>query len=73
MLWGQPINVFTDRKNLMRDAVGITSDQVYQWRLLLEEYGQGLYISNAYIILLHMQSHALSMTAVSIEQLHDKN
>jgi hypothetical protein len=33
------MKVFTDRKNLMRDALGLTSDQVYQWRLLLEEYG----------------------------------
>jgi hypothetical protein len=39
MLWGQPIKVFTDHKNLMRDAQGLTSDQVYRWRLLLEEYG----------------------------------
>ncbi len=39
MLWGQSINVFTDHKNLMRDALGLSSDQVYQWRLLLEEYG----------------------------------
>jgi hypothetical protein len=39
MLWGQPVKVFTDHKNLMRDALGLTSDQVYQWRLLLEEYG----------------------------------
>jgi hypothetical protein len=23
----------------MRDALGLTSDQVFQWRLLLEEYG----------------------------------
>jgi hypothetical protein len=38
MLWGQPIKVFTDHKNLMRDALGLTLDQVYQWRLLLEEY-----------------------------------
>ncbi len=29
----------TDHKNLMRDALGLTLDQVYQWRLLLEEYG----------------------------------
>ncbi len=35
MLWGQPITVFTDHKNLTRDALGLTSDQVYQWRLLL--------------------------------------
>jgi hypothetical protein len=39
MLWGQNIKVFTDHANLMRDALGLTSDRVYQWRLLLEEYG----------------------------------
>ncbi len=39
MLWGQQIKVFTDHPNLMRDALGLTSDQVYQWRLLLEKYG----------------------------------
>jgi hypothetical protein len=39
MLWGQNIKVFTDHANLMRDALGLTSGQVYQWRLLLEEYG----------------------------------
>ncbi len=39
MLWGQQIKVFTDHTNLMKDALGLTSDRVYQWRLLLEEYG----------------------------------
>jgi hypothetical protein len=39
MLWGQNIKGFTDHANLMRDALGLTSDQVYQWRLMLEEYG----------------------------------
>ncbi len=39
MLWGQNKKVFTDHANLMRDALGLTSDRVYQWRLLLEEYG----------------------------------
>jgi hypothetical protein len=39
MLCGQNIKVFTDHANLMRDALGLTSDRVYQWRLLLEEYG----------------------------------
>jgi hypothetical protein len=39
MLWGQKIKVFTDHANLMRDAPGLTLDHVYQWRLLLEEYG----------------------------------
>ena len=39
MLWGQQITVYTDHKNLMQDALGLTSDRVYHWRLLLEEYG----------------------------------
>jgi hypothetical protein len=39
MLWGQKIKVYTDRKNLMQDALGFTSDRVYRWRFLLEEHG----------------------------------
>jgi hypothetical protein len=39
MLWGQYIKVYTDHANLIRDALGMTLDRVYQWRLLLEEYG----------------------------------
>jgi hypothetical protein len=39
MLWGQSIKVYTDHANLIRDALGMTADRVYQWRLLLEEYG----------------------------------
>jgi hypothetical protein len=38
MLWGRSIKVFTNHKNLTRDALGLTSDRVYCWRLLLEEY-----------------------------------
>ncbi len=38
MLWGPDIKVYTDNKNLTRDALGLTSDRVYCWRLLLEEY-----------------------------------
>ncbi len=38
MLWGQDIKVYTDHKNLTRDALGLTSDKVYSWWLLLEEY-----------------------------------
>jgi hypothetical protein len=38
VLWGQDITVYTDNKNLTRDALGLTSDRVYRWWLLLEEY-----------------------------------
>ncbi len=49
MLWGQSIKVYTDHKNLTRDALGLTSDRVYRWRLLLEEYAPGfLYIKGVY-------------------------
>jgi hypothetical protein len=68
MLWGQPIKVFTDHKNLMRDALGLTSDRVHQWRLLLEEYGPRLSTLKAYTIPSQMQSHSLSMTPVSTKQ-----
>ena len=39
MLWGHKIKVYTDHQNLVRDALGLTSDRVYRWRLVLEEYG----------------------------------
>ncbi len=38
MMWGHDIKVYTDQKNLTRDALGHTSDRVYRWQLLLEEY-----------------------------------
>jgi hypothetical protein len=38
MLQGQSIKVYTDHANLIRDALGMTLNRVYQRRLLLEEY-----------------------------------
>ncbi len=56
MMWGQNLKVYTDHKNLIQDALGITSDHVYQWRLLLEEFGPEKCISKAYTIQLLMPS-----------------
>jgi hypothetical protein len=38
MLWGQTAKVYTDHKNLTHDALGLTSDRVYHWPLLLEVF-----------------------------------
>eukprot|EP00804_Cyclotella_cryptica_P001216 CCRYP_012721-RA/>CCRYP_012721-RA protein AED:0.31 eAED:0.45 QI:0/0/0/1/0/0/3/0/427 len=56
ILWGQNIKVYTDHKNLIQDALGLTSDRVYRWRLLLEEYGPEIGTSKASITLLLMPS-----------------
>ncbi len=48
MLWGQRIKVYTDHKNLTTEALGLTSNRVYRWRLILEEYGPDIvYIKGA--------------------------
>jgi hypothetical protein len=38
VLWGQWINVYTNHKNLTRGGLGLMSDRVTRWRILLEEY-----------------------------------
>jgi putative transposase len=38
MLCGQQIVVYTDHKNLMQHVLGLTSNRVYPWRLIIEEY-----------------------------------
>jgi hypothetical protein len=38
MLWGQTVKVYTGPKNLTQDALGLTSDRVCHWQLLLEEF-----------------------------------
>ncbi len=37
MLWGQTIKVYTDHTDLTQEALGLTSNRVYCWQLLLEE------------------------------------
>jgi hypothetical protein len=39
MLWGQRIKVYTNNKYLTQDGLGLTSNRVTPWRILLEEYG----------------------------------
>jgi hypothetical protein len=43
MLWGQSIKVYTDHANLITDALGMTLDRVYCWRLLLDVYIKGIH------------------------------
>jgi hypothetical protein len=38
MQWEKSITVFADHKNLTRETLGLTSNRVYQWRLILVEY-----------------------------------
>ncbi len=35
---GQTIKAYTDHKNLTQDALGLTSNRVYHWQLLLEVF-----------------------------------
>jgi hypothetical protein len=69
MLWGQSRKMYTDHANLIRDALGMTSNHVYQWRLLLEEYGPEIvYIKGIHNIVADTISQ-LEMTPASIKQL----
>ncbi len=47
MLWGQRLHVYTDNKNLTRDSLGLTSDRVTCWRILLEEYAPKIIYINS--------------------------
>ena len=57
MLWGQRLKVYTDHKNLIQDALGLTSDRVYtsggySWKSMAQKSST----SKAYITLLPMLS-----------------
>jgi hypothetical protein len=79
MLWGQNIKVFTDHANLMRNALGLTSDRVYQWRLLLEEYGpkiiyiKGIHNTVADAVLLLEYDPSVNQTAESFHMTKVRN
>jgi hypothetical protein len=50
MLWGQRLNLYTDHKNFTRDGLGLTSDRVTRWEILLEEYAPKIvYIKGIHI------------------------
>ena len=40
---GPKNKVYKDHQNLVQDALGFTSDRVYCWRLILEEYGPEIF------------------------------
>ena len=49
MFWGPQIKVYIDHQHLERNALGLTSNHSYCWRLLLEEYGPKIvYIKGIY-------------------------
>ncbi len=57
MLWGQTIKVYTGHKILTQEPLGLTSEWVYHWRLLLEEFSSEI----AYIKGIHnMVADAIS-------------
>jgi hypothetical protein len=79
MLWAQQIKVFTNHANLMRDALGLTSDRVYQWRLLLEEYGpkivyiKGIHNTVADVVLRLEYDPSINQTAESFHMMKVRN
>jgi hypothetical protein len=57
MLWGQTIKVYTDHKNLTQDALGLTSDRVYRWGLLLEDFAPEIvYIKGIHVTVADVMS-----------------
>jgi hypothetical protein len=54
MLWGQTIKVYTDHKNLTQDTLGLTSDRLYHWQLLLEKFALEIVYKKGYITWLQM-------------------
>ena len=38
MLWDQLTKIYTDHINPVQDTIGMSSDRLYRWRQILEEY-----------------------------------
>ncbi len=58
--------VYTDQKNLIKEALVFTSDQVNQWRLRLEEYGPDI----VRIICIHNTvTNAISNWTIALSQM----
>jgi hypothetical protein len=53
--------VITQGKNLTQDALGLTSDRVYRWQLLLEEFAPEI----VYIIVYIKEIHNMVADAIS--------
>ncbi len=79
MLRGQQIKVFTDHANLMSDALGLTLDQVYHRRLLLEEYGlkivyiKGIHNTVADVVLRLKYDPSVNQTAEGFHMMKVRN
>ncbi len=61
MSWGQQINIYIDHKNLTQDGLGLTSDRVTRWRILLEEYAPEIIYIKGFTIQSLMQCLDLIM------------
>ena len=71
MLWGKRLKVFTDHNNLVRDALGLTSDRVYCWCLILEEYGpEIIYIKGEDNIVADAMSRLEYDPEINVKKLH---
>ena len=71
MLWGQRLKVHTGHKHLVRDACGSSSERVYRWRLILEEFGpEILYIKGEDNIVADAISRLEYDPEINVKNLH---
>jgi hypothetical protein len=77
MLLGQNIKVFTDHANLVRDAIGLTSDRVYQWRYCWKSteiiYIKGIHNNVADAVLWLVYDPSVNQTTESFHTMKVRN